>query len=580
MERRFSIACALVLLWVPLAGGADEAARLAAITGVSIIDVEAGAVLPDRTVLIEGETVMSVGPAAGTAPPAGARLVDGRGLFLIPGLIDSHIHCIDPETFGPLLVANGVVLARDMGNDTDSALELRDRWNRSSGSVPELLATGAIVDGRPPYWPFSEVCETPEEGRRAVEKLAGRKVDAIKVYGRLKKEVHAAVVDEAHRRGLKAIGHVPEAMTPEEALGAGQDSIEHLTGLERLLEPDRLAGDERRALIGKVRSAGIPVCPTVTVFERIARLREPALREDPLLAYVPEPIIAFWRSMQYGDDDYRAKLKASLPLRRALVRELHAAGVPILAGTDLANPYLVAGFSLHEELENLVASGLSPLEALRSATSAPARILGVDSKLGSVGAGKRASLVLLEADPLADIGAVRRIAGVFLRGRHYPRAELDRLLEEVRGRVSASRPAAPAEGLALPGKVIARGRFRMLFNGMDYGHEDFLITETEDGYHLAADVRPKAFQPASRSVIHAGKDFAVRSAEWRQESKAPVTASYRVDAGKATAEAREGDRIPERQSIDFPAGAILGSPAAAGRARSSPWRSGCRAGGS
>jgi hypothetical protein len=159
-----------------------------AVVGVTVVDVEAGRLVPGQTVVVEGETIRSMGPAASTPAPAGAEIVDGTGLFVIPGLIDSHIHYIDRETYGYLFIANGVTFVREMGNDTETALALRADLRSGELLGPDMIVTGAILDGDPPVWPFSEKCPTAELGRAAVRKLKERGVDQIKVYSRLPRE--------------------------------------------------------------------------------------------------------------------------------------------------------------------------------------------------------------------------------------------------------------------------------------------------------------------------------------------------------------------------------------------------------
>ncbi len=213
----------------PLAA-ALVAAAVVAIRGVAVIDVEAGTALPDRTVVIEGERIARVAPSAEVELGADVLVIDGAGLYLIPGLVDAHVHVIHPDTFAPLLLANGVTLARDLGGPTKERVALRERLARGEALGPELRVTGAIVDGDPPVWPFSEPVDTEEEARAAVRKLHAASVDEIKVYSLLEPGPFRAAIAEAHALGLRAVGHVPESVPLEDALEAGLDEIEHLSG--------------------------------------------------------------------------------------------------------------------------------------------------------------------------------------------------------------------------------------------------------------------------------------------------------------------------------------------------------------
>ena len=192
------------------------------ITGVAVVDVEQGIVLADQTVIVVGDRIQKIGPRSEVAAPKDSRLIDGRGLYLMPGLVDAHVHYYDPPVFGRAMIANGVLMVRDMGQPTDVVLKLRQELNSGTLLGPEMIATGWILDGVPPFVPTASLgLKTPEEGRVAVRKQAEAGVDQIKVYSRLEKDVFLAIVDEAKQRGLKPVGHGPESVYVEEAVAAG-----------------------------------------------------------------------------------------------------------------------------------------------------------------------------------------------------------------------------------------------------------------------------------------------------------------------------------------------------------------------
>jgi imidazolonepropionase-like amidohydrolase len=213
-----------------------------AITNVGVVDVENNAIHPSKTVIIAGERIQSIGDSGDSNLPAGFERIEGQGCYLMPGLIDSHVHYFDPASFGPLLLANGVVMVRDMGSPTGQAIQLREAVWQGAVIGPELITTGSILDGSPPQIPqISIACATVEQGREAVRRQAQAGVDQIKVYSDLEREVYLAIVAEARRQGLKPVGHVPEAVSIEEAAAAGQAGCEHLFGFEKLIA--RLLGE-------------------------------------------------------------------------------------------------------------------------------------------------------------------------------------------------------------------------------------------------------------------------------------------------------------------------------------------------
>ena len=437
-------------------GSIQISANTYAITSVAVVDVEEGVLLRDHTVIITGDRIDAVAPQSEISVSEGAKLIDGKGLYLIPGLIDSHVHYFDPSTFGRLLIAHGIVLFRDMGNPTQKVIGLREKLEKREILGPEMIVTGSILDGDPPFIPsVSIVCKTPGEGRAAVRLQAEAGVDQIKVYSRLEKDVFLAIVDESIRLGLKPVGHVPEAVYLEEAAEAGQKSCEHLFGFGKVIakligEPvkhtsggmgtdvhyfSRLAEVNRKDLkkvLHGVRDKGMAICPTLTVFKRGANLKDIMAGDYPMAEYVSPMIRDIWKSVWDPSEQNTELIEKIWPHMQAFVKELNKAGVPIVVGTDLLFPGIIAGYSVHEEMVSWQGAGIRPVDVLRSATVVPARFFGLDSRLGTITEGKTASLVLVRANPLDDIQNASEIEGVFLRGRYFDRDDLDRLLNETR----------------------------------------------------------------------------------------------------------------------------------------------------
>jgi len=384
-----------------------------AIVHVNVVDVEAGYSLPDMTVVIKGRRIEALAPAARLAPPRGAQVVDGRGKYLIPGLWDMHVHMMsslppqpgDPATQGyfvPALLEHGIVGVRSMYDDLVAIGNLR-----AGRPDFDVVTSGPILDGDPPYVPGSIGCKNAEEAREAVRKLRREGADFVKVYSLLPRDAYYAITAEAKAAGMPVSGHLPNSVSAIEASDAGQKSFEHLMGV-----PDD------PAVFAHLARNGTWQTPTLTALRTVAFAGDPAFENDPRLKQVPDPIRHLWKSlingMTHGKDAPQRRKDFERQLR--MVGAMHRAGVKILAGTDTPNPYVFPGSGLHDELELLVKAGLTPAEALRCATVRPAEFLGRQDRSGTIAVGKVADLVLLGADPLADIGNTRKVDTVILKG--------------------------------------------------------------------------------------------------------------------------------------------------------------------
>lgn len=555
------------------------------IRNVTIIDVEAGKARPEMSVFIKGDRIAQIGRADDLEPPADTTVVDGTGKFLMPGLFDGHVHfTAGMDVFGRLLIAHGVTAARDTGGPTEISIDLR---NRAVGEtvLPDLFVTGAIVDGDPPVWPFSEACATPEDARRAVNKLAEVGVDQIKVYSRLTPEAYRAAIDAATERGLLVTGHVPMDVPLREAIGSGQDCIEHFegfapmllemasgekpergtlfggfTGWSRLADVDR---DALRAVLKTIADAGIMQCPTIIVMKSLSRIADDSGRNDPRVRYVPSTLRDFWNGPQY-ERFARFAEQAVRPMQ-TLLAEMHAAGVPLMIGTDLGNPYVFAGASVHEEMQLFREAGIPDADVLRMATVVPARFCGAGDRLGTIEAGKIASMVLLRENPLEDISHVGAIDGVFLRGRYHDRDALDTMLAEVESTVRETTPTETEIDFDLPGDVVARGRFRMTFQQWDAGIEDFLITRDEEGFHVHAHTQPRGGgQTPSITTLHIEHNGELLRATWATQTAQSLTATYELEGNTITATARRGDDPEAPQHFERPERSLFSTPSYAG----------------
>lgn len=440
----------------------------------AVVDVRDGTVLSDQTIFVEGSRVVAIAPSSRSPSPPGARVVDGSGRFVIPGLWDSHVHSAASTSWHfPILVAHGVTGVRNMHSTVDDALGLTNSIKRelASGNLigPRFLANGPILDGSPATWPGAVVVDDEAGARAAVDSLADEGADFIKVYDGLDRDVYLALMDQARTRGIPVDGHMPVAVPPVEAASAGQRTVEHLSGITmgcsaeagvvrqeyaELQQNPLPFPEDQVAYFGLIRKAsdghdpticegtvqayldaGVAVVPTLINAWTMSHARA-AVADSGAMSVLPTRLREEWSFMANSGpgEMFSAIMEPVYDRSVENLRMLHAAGVPVLAGTDVGNPFIIPGRHLQDELVSLVNAGLSPLEAIRSATSTPARVFGISDSIGVVLEGYVADLVLLEANPLEDIENVRRLSGVVLNGRYFDRAALDDLIAGAAGR--------------------------------------------------------------------------------------------------------------------------------------------------
>jgi imidazolonepropionase-like amidohydrolase len=421
-----------------------------AITHVTLIDVAGGPSRADMTVLVADRHVRAIGASETVHVPRSATVVDGRGRYLIPGLWDMHTHALwDPAvraTFFPLFVANGVTGIRDMG--APLAEMLTGRADVRTGRVvgPRIVAAGPILDGPHPVDPtISMAIGESTAARLAVDSLARAGVDFIKVYTLLPRDAFYSVIAAARRHGLPVAGHVPAAVTPVEAAEAGMKSVEHLRSeLGGLCDPTVSGGCD--SVFAAFRTHGTWNTPTLAVRRASGLGYDDRVVDTTLLRYMPPIVRGFWERAREDarrrTPVERARLLNRTEGERRLASAVHAAGLPLLAGTDAGDRFAFPGFTLHDELALLIDAGLSPLEALQTATLNPATYFDAADSLGAIAPGKLADLVLLDGDPLVDIHNTRRVAAVVLNGVHFDRAALDRLLSEAAAHAQANGPGS------------------------------------------------------------------------------------------------------------------------------------------
>ena len=401
-----------------------------AIRGARLFDPETGKSVPGTTVVVSGDRIRAVGPDGEVPIPPGAEVVEARGRALLPGLWDMHQHLVPVD--GLLDLAAGVTTARDMGNDLDTLLDLRRRWDSGEALGPRLLMA-CVIEGPGPYAaPTTVLVATDQEAQAAVDRYAAAGCVQIKIYSSLDPKLVPGIVARAHGLGLRVSGHVPNGMKAEQAVRQGFDEIQHTNFLflnfldgvdtrtvaritavgEHAAELD-LKSEPVRAFLRLLKEKGTVIDPTANIYEGFF-VGNPGEMASNLALVAARLPIQVQRGLRTGNTQrtpematrYRDSFRAIL----AMVRALHAAGIPIVAGTDS-----IAGFGLHRELEDYVAAGLSAPDALRAATLVPAQVMHRDKDLGTIAPGKLADLILVDGDPAAKISDIRRVV-LTLRG--------------------------------------------------------------------------------------------------------------------------------------------------------------------
>jgi hypothetical protein len=450
---------------------------------VTVIDMTGAPPKADMTVVVVGNRIAALGKTGKVRVPKGAQVMDATDKYLIPGLWDMHVHVfhyrlpMPPDEYVfPLFIANGVTSVREMWTKVDKMDHIklwRKQFYERPGTVPRFASVGTLVDGLPNTHKNSDTVSTAEEARLMVGKLKAGGVDFFKVYDNLSREAYFAIADEARKQNIPFAGHVPERILLREASDAGQRSMEHLTGSQVILYRDcSTLVSMAKKVLPEVIATGSPDLPFIkqalelcdkkkatALFRHLAKngtWQVPTLitsktheftdldtlYRDERLKYMPGGKDHFkdWedfhtrlqkRTTKEWDDGRRVMQK-----RLDLVGRMHRAGVKFMAGTDVSNAYIYGGFSLHDELALFVKAGLTPMEALQTATRNPAKFLGMLDSLGTIEKGKFADLVLLEANPLENISNTQRINAVIVNGRYLSKETLQKMLADAEANAS------------------------------------------------------------------------------------------------------------------------------------------------
>ena len=393
---------------------------------VNLITMKDDRIIPSQTVVIQDGRINRVLQSVNADIPAGATIIDGKGeQYLMPGLGDMHIH-LNRSSYLKLLVANGVTTVRNMWG-MDFHRILREDITHKQRVGPTIYSTGALLDGFPKTWPQSTRIRTVEDARNAVHQTKKEGFDFVKVYDRLSEENYNAIISTARELDIPVVGHIPAGVGFYKAIEAGQYSFEHLYGAtERTWDWQRKkTGNLFKDYLEKSVASGVWNCPTLVLFQNYENDRSD-LESQPELKYMNRETIEYWSKrpvINLRNQNRQNRLDT--------VNALNNAGANLILGTDSPNNWVIPGFSIHDELSLLVESGLTPYEAIKTGTVNAAIHMKKLSEFGTIEKGKRADVILCDANPFDDVTHISSPTGVMTNGIWYPRAALHKMLDEV-----------------------------------------------------------------------------------------------------------------------------------------------------
>lgn len=442
----------------------------------TVVDVQSGKLLKHQEVIIAGNKIIAVKPISKLKLPKDARIINAKGKFIIPGLWDMHVHTLIEDWYTwqfPLFVANGIIGFREMWGDRNLIDSVRNEMQKGSMPFFHFTASGHILDGKKPFWPGSLSAGDTITALRIVDSLINAKVDFIKVYTFLGSDVFEAIAKRCRERNFPFAGHVPFKVWLTKASDAGMASMEHLYGfdLEACAFPDsamqlkirdaenleaRLDAKQRQTLVRvsekfvlenfsekkmrniakTLRKNNTYVVPTMVTLRGNYFRNDPVFTNDERLKYMSKGTTDYWQEekekdlKRFSEGDWQNK-RTRYAIEQQIIKILWQEKVPILAGTDSDNPYAFPGFSIHDEMALFVEFGMTPIDALRTATINPVKYLKMTDSLGTIEQGKRADMILLNGNPLTNIANTKNIFAVMVNGKLFTSGELDKMKETV-----------------------------------------------------------------------------------------------------------------------------------------------------
>jgi hypothetical protein len=519
-----------------------------AITHVSVIPMDSERVLAEHTIIVEDGRIRAIGPSH-TIDVSGMQVVDGRGQYVLPGLADMYSHYREPaET--PLYLAHGITCVRTSG----SLFQLALGWAAARGEFPSpwMVTVSPSIDGIGPTgrtdMPHGVPLTQPEQAEPLVQHYVGRGYQQIVPFSLLIESNLKALGQAAAAAGVGLVGNCPNALSWERAIEAGMTGFQqlHLIARDHMrrefqgqdywdrFDPapgTRLDFDTIRRLGALLAEKQVWSIPTLVFHQRASRPIHESMA-DPTLRYVPRSTVDDWESTivrwshrgRVSVEEWRELARERARAFHRVIAIFYEEGAPQLPGTDALNPYNVQGDSLHQELENFVAAGMRPYEALRCATTEAARFVGQTEQWGTLELGKRADLIMVRNNPLHDIRAAHHIEAVFVNGFYLDRSDLDDLLEQ-RADLVSHPPVIPSTELAsAPGsaKVVDEGGWVERIVGAEFGRLHYRHSRQADGdwlveeRHAGADPRRHPLRRTVRLVL--APDLTVRSGDFQIES--------------------------------------------------------------
>ncbi len=442
----------------------------------TVVDVQSGKLLKHQEVIIAGNKIIAVKPISKLKLPKDAGIINAKGKYIIPGLWDMHVHTLMEDWYTwqfPLFVANGIIGFREMWGDRNLIDSVRKEMQKGNMPFFHLTASGHILDGKKPFWPGSLSAGDTTTALRIVDSLINAKVDFIKIYSFLEADVFEAIAKRCKERNVRFAGHVPHRVWLTKASNAGMASMEHLYGFhieacafrdsamqlkvrdaenfEAGIEPkqrqalvrasekfvlENFSEERMRNIAKTLRKNNTYVVPTIVTLRGNYFSNDTVFTNDERLKYMSKGTRDYWQEekeknlKRFTESDWQNK-RTRYAIEKQIIKILWQEKVPILAGTDSDNPYAFPGFSLHGEIALFVEFGMTPMDALRTATINPVKYLNMTDSLGTIEPGKRADMILLNGNPLTNIANTKNIFGVMINGKLFTSGELDKMKETV-----------------------------------------------------------------------------------------------------------------------------------------------------